>query len=43
MQDILLEPYGGEVLHLTVARTTMLTALLAGGALRGLRAMRRGC
>jgi BCD family chlorophyll transporter-like MFS transporter len=33
MQDIVLEPYGAEVLQLTVARTTMLTALLAGGAL----------
>lgn len=33
MQDTLLEPYGGEVLHLAVGQTTMLTALLAGGAL----------
>ena len=33
MQDIVLEPYGGEILHLTVGETTMLTALLAGGAL----------
>jgi BCD family chlorophyll transporter-like MFS transporter len=33
MQDTLLEPYGGEILHLGVAQTTMLTALLAGGAL----------
>ena len=31
MQDILLEPYGGEILHLSVAATTALTALLAGG------------
>jgi BCD family chlorophyll transporter-like MFS transporter len=33
MQDILLEPYGGEILHLTVGATTSLTALSAGGAL----------
>ncbi|MEQ8858844.1 MAG: BCD family MFS transporter [Pseudomonadales bacterium] len=33
MQDILLEPYGGEVLRLGVADTTLLTALLAGGTL----------
>ena len=36
MQDILLEPYGGEVLQLSVAATTTLTALLAGGTLVGL-------
>lgn len=35
MQDILLEPYGGKVLGLTVSQTTMLTALLAGGTLAG--------
>jgi BCD family chlorophyll transporter-like MFS transporter len=35
MQDILLEPYGGEILGLTVGATTMLTALLAGGSLAG--------
>ncbi len=35
MQDILLEPYGGEILHLTVGATTALTALLAGGSLIG--------
>ncbi len=35
MQDILLEPYGGEVLGLTVSATTILTALLAGGSLLG--------
>jgi BCD family chlorophyll transporter-like MFS transporter len=35
MQDVLLEPYGGEVLHLTVGATTALTALLAGGSLAG--------
>jgi BCD family chlorophyll transporter-like MFS transporter len=33
MQDIILEPYGGEVLHLPVAATTTLTAMLAGGML----------
>lgn len=33
MQDTLLEPYGGEILHLGVAQTTLLTALMAGGAL----------
>jgi BCD family chlorophyll transporter-like MFS transporter len=33
MQDIILEPYGGEILGLSVAATTILTALLAGGAL----------
>jgi BCD family chlorophyll transporter-like MFS transporter len=35
MQDILLEPYGGQVLGFTVGATTMLTALLATGALMG--------
>jgi len=33
MQDVLLEPYGGEILNLGVAATTVLTALLAGGTL----------
>jgi len=33
MQDILLEPYGGEILGLAVAATTTLTAFLAGGTL----------
>jgi BCD family chlorophyll transporter-like MFS transporter len=33
MQDIVLEPYGGEILHLTVGATSALTALLAGGSL----------
>jgi BCD family chlorophyll transporter-like MFS transporter len=33
MQDTLLEPYGGEVLHLGVAQTTSLTAIMALGAL----------
>ena len=36
MQDILLEPYGGEILALSVGQTTMLTAFLAGGTLVGL-------
>jgi BCD family chlorophyll transporter-like MFS transporter len=35
MQDILLEPYGGQVLHLTVGGTTALTAALATGGLCG--------
>jgi len=35
MQDVLLEPYGGEVLGLSVAATTVLTALFAGGTLIG--------
>ena len=33
MQDIILEPYGGEILGLGVGATTQLTALMAGGAL----------
>ncbi len=33
MQDILLEPYGGEVLGLAVSATTTLTAFSAGGTL----------
>jgi BCD family chlorophyll transporter-like MFS transporter len=33
MQDILLEPYGGQVLHLGVGATSLLTALLAGGGI----------
>lgn len=33
MQDILLEPYGGEILHLSVGATTALTAMYAAGAL----------
>ncbi|EHQ52647.1 photosynthetic complex (LH1) assembly protein LhaA [Ectothiorhodospira sp. PHS-1] len=36
MQDILLEPYGGEILGLSVSATTTLTALLAGGTLASL-------
>ena len=33
MQDIVLEPYGGEILKLSVSATSSLTALMAGGAL----------
>lgn len=33
MQDVVLEPYGGEILKLGVGATSALTALLAGGAL----------
>jgi len=33
MQDILLEPYGGQILGMPVGATTMLTALTMGGAL----------
>ena len=35
MQDILLEPYGGEILAMTVGETTRLTALFAAGTLVG--------
>ncbi|MEM8560703.1 MAG: PucC family protein [Pseudomonadota bacterium] len=35
MADILLEPFGGQVLGLTVSSTTLLTALLALGGLMG--------
>ncbi len=46
MQDVLLEPYGGEILGLSVAATTMLTASSAMGALAGFvmagRALGRG-
>jgi len=35
MQDIVLEPYGGEILNLSVGATSALTAMLAGGALVG--------
>lgn len=35
MQDILLEPYGGDVLQLSVSATTLLTASWAVGALMG--------
>ena len=46
MQDIILEPYGGEILKLSVGATTALTALMAFGALvafgLGARALGRG-
>jgi len=35
MADVLLEPYGGQALDLTVGQTTQLTALLATGTLIG--------
>ncbi|MEM9438776.1 MAG: PucC family protein, partial [Pseudomonadota bacterium] len=35
MQDVLLEPYGGEILGLSVSSTTLLTAMWAAGALIG--------
>jgi BCD family chlorophyll transporter-like MFS transporter len=35
MQDVLLEPYGGQILGLSVASTTLLTATSALGALVG--------
>ncbi len=35
MQDVLLEPYGGQVLQLSVGDTTNLTALMAVGGLLG--------
>ncbi|PWR04119.1 MFS transporter [Meridianimarinicoccus roseus] len=35
MQDVLLEPYGGEVLGLSVSATTLLTTMWACGALVG--------
>ncbi len=46
MQDIVLEPYGGEILKLSVSATTQLTAMLATGALAAFalaaRALSRG-
>ncbi len=46
MQEALLEPYGGEVLGLSVSHTTLLTALFAAGSLLGFgwcaRALSRG-
>ncbi|MEL7489173.1 MAG: BCD family MFS transporter [Pseudomonadota bacterium] len=35
MQDVLLEPYGGEILSLSVSQTTYLTAIFAVGTLAG--------
>ena len=46
MQDVLLEPYGGQILHMQVGATSQLTALSAGGALVAFwlaaRMLRRG-
>ncbi|RPF71768.1 MFS transporter [Aurantiacibacter spongiae] len=42
MQDVLLEPYGGEVLGLTVGATTSLTAIWALGTLGGFALAARG-
>jgi len=46
MQDIILEPYGGQILGLTVGATTLLTAMMTGGTLLGLavaaRALAKG-
>ena len=36
MQDVLLEPYGGKILNMSVSATTALTALLATGGALGL-------
>ncbi len=41
MQDVLLEPYGGEILGLSVSATTLLTAMWATGALVGFGAAAR--
>ncbi len=38
MQDVLLEPYGGQVLGMSVGQTTLLTATLALGGLIGFAA-----
>lgn len=35
MQDVLLEPYGGEIMGMSVSATTLLTAMWAMGALGG--------
>ncbi len=35
MSDILLEPYGGQILRMSVSETTLLTVTLAGGGLVG--------
>jgi BCD family chlorophyll transporter-like MFS transporter len=46
MQDVLLEPYGGQILQMPVGATSLLTALSAGGALLAFwlsaRGLRRG-
>jgi len=35
MEDVLLEPYGGEILRMSVSDTTLLTAILCAGGLAG--------
>jgi BCD family chlorophyll transporter-like MFS transporter len=35
MEEVLLEPFGGEILHMSVSDTTFLTAALACGSLFG--------
>ena len=40
MQDVLLEPYGGQVLHLTVGNTTLLTRVAGDRRSVGLRPCR---
>lgn len=35
MQDVLLEPYGGEILGLSVSQTTLLNAVFAAGTMAG--------
>ncbi len=42
MADVLLEPYGGQALGLSVASTTKLTALFAAGTLLGFAVASRG-
>lgn len=46
MQDVLLEPYGGEILGMSVGRTTLLTGLWAAGTMIGFawaaRSLQRG-
>jgi len=42
MQDVILEPYGGQVLKLAVGTTSGLTAILAAGAFAGLALAARG-
>ncbi len=42
MQDILLEPYGAQILDMTVGETTRLTALFAMGTLLGFGLAARG-
>ncbi len=41
MQEIVLEPYGGEILRLSVSQTSALTALLATGSLAAFAAAAR--